>query len=206
MNTLHEIGARCGTDKARHAHNNISFLSRYEPFLTEKRNKDINILEIGVLRGASTKMWAEYFDKAQIIGIDIDPKCKTYQTDRVDILIGSQDDAEIQNTILKKYKELDFVLDDGSHVNQLTIASFNLYWPLLKSGGVYIIEDTHCTCVDLTEPSRHWPGMSFNRPDVQLDNTKVDFTQFVFNLYANMEQYRIYSINIFHGSIIIVKY
>jgi len=41
------------------------------------RNKEIVILEIGVLQGGSLQMWKDYFgDKAKIFGIDIDPRCK----------------------------------------------------------------------------------------------------------------------------------
>ncbi|HMH33204.1 MAG TPA: hypothetical protein VK543_09260, partial [Puia sp.] len=49
----------------------------YDRHFSRFRNKEINILEIGVLHGGSLQMWKEYFGpKAKIYGIDINPECK----------------------------------------------------------------------------------------------------------------------------------
>ena len=34
------------------------------------------------------------------------------------------------------------IIDDGSHINEHVIETFNLLFPKLKDGGVYVIEDT----------------------------------------------------------------
>jgi len=39
--------------------------------------------------------------------------------------------------------EPDFFIDDTSHNSELTIKTFEIVWPLLKSGSFYCIEDTH---------------------------------------------------------------
>jgi len=33
------------------------------------------------------------------------------------------------------------IIDDGSHINEHVITSFNTLFPYLKDGGIYIIED-----------------------------------------------------------------
>ena len=92
----------------------------------------------------------------------------------IEIFIGSQTDASIKDQIQEKYKTLDLIIDDGSHVNELTFKTFNLYWPLLKDGGTYIIEDTHCCYANLNQVGRGWPGMSYNLADIEYDNIKND--------------------------------
>lgn len=39
----------------------------------------------------------------------------------------------------------DIIIDDGSHVSSDIIRTFALYFPKLKSGGTYIIEDLHAS-------------------------------------------------------------
>jgi len=169
---LHEISKKYNTDKSNHLYKGISYLHVYEPYLKNKQEKNINILEIGVLRGGSLKMWKEYFPNASIIGLDINPGCSQYTEERIEIFIGSQDDVSIKNEIKNKYKMLDLIVDDGSHVNELTFQTFSLYWPLLNDNGIYIIEDTHCCYADLTKVSRGWPGISHNRSDIEYNNLK----------------------------------
>lgn len=44
----------------------------YEPFLAPVRGRAETIVEIGVERGGSLHMWAEYFPTARVWGVDID--------------------------------------------------------------------------------------------------------------------------------------
>jgi hypothetical protein len=63
---LHELGLKYKTDKATY-HN---FLKFYEKHINKALVK--KFLEIGVYKGASLKMWREYFDEATVIeGWDI---------------------------------------------------------------------------------------------------------------------------------------
>ena len=96
-------------------------------FLLMKMNA---LLEIGVGRGGSLKMWEEYFPNAKIYGIDIKPDCRQYETERIKIFIGSQSDQEfLQKTCLKITESLDIVIDDGSHVPDDQVASFEILFP-----------------------------------------------------------------------------
>jgi cephalosporin hydroxylase len=55
----------------------------------------------------------------------------------------SQCDREVLEEIVRKElaDELDLVVDDASHTYEQTRASFEFLFPLLRPGGVYVIED-----------------------------------------------------------------
>lgn len=102
------------------------------------------MLEIGVLGGGSLAMWKEYFGPcSRIIGLDINPECKIHETDGIEVFIGSQDDPAVIDSIFSKYPKVDIVLDDGSHVMQHMISSFELLYERVQPNGVYMVEDTH---------------------------------------------------------------
>ncbi len=90
--TLDELAARHGTDKRVGIH---AYTKWYEALLSPLRWQPINFLEIGVQNGYSIKMWADYFPNAKLVGIDIDPFCAKFATDRIQIITGSQDNPAI---------------------------------------------------------------------------------------------------------------
>jgi len=204
---LNTIGRKYGTDKCNinHSQDGLSMLSRYEKYLINKRIKKNNILEIGVLNGASIRTWKEYFENSNIVGLDIDPRCKSFEQERIQIYIGSQGDEEIKNKIQKRYNSFDFIIDDGSHVNSLTIKSFELYWPLLNKGGIYIIEDIFNT---YSPAMKNWPGMKYNDDDLDYNNNREEFEKFLIHeLIRNVDKIDsdIFSVNIYMSTIVIRK-
>ena len=77
----------------------------------------------------------------------------------------------------------DVIIDDGSHLVDHIIGSFEILWPKVKSKGFYCIEDLGCTYVEDLIPYRDsWPGMKYN-PDntnykndrIKLENVFLDF-------------------------------
>jgi len=44
--------------------------------------------------------------------------------------------------VSKDIGEIDLIIDDGSHLNEHVITTFELLFPKLKNGGIYVIEDT----------------------------------------------------------------
>ena len=68
-----------------------------------------------------------------------------HEGDGIEVFIGSQDDPALINSIFSKHPKVDIVLDDGSHIMQHMISSFELMYHRMQSNGVYIVEDTH-TC------------------------------------------------------------
>lgn len=134
--TLDEIALDCGTDKASDQHN---YTKLYEQFLGPIRYKSMALLELGVWEGASLRMWREYFPNAHIIGVD------RYDRD-IDIpdapvFIAKQTDRRLLTQISVRYGGWDVIIDDASHISSRTIRSFEILYPHLLSGGLYIIED-----------------------------------------------------------------
>ena len=66
--TLCELAQQHGTDKLRHGYTPL-----YDELFTPLRDRPVNVVELGVLRGASIRMWADYFTHGTIYGVDIRP-------------------------------------------------------------------------------------------------------------------------------------
>ena len=141
--TLDELAVRFGTDKRKGIHN---YTKWYEAMWGGQRLEPVKLLEIGVQGGGSLRMWEAFFPNGRIVGMDIDPRCSALASRRVDIVIGSQADPEVCAVVAQRNpKGFDIIIDDGSHVSEHMQKSFDLYFPILKPGGTYVIEDLHCS-------------------------------------------------------------
>tara|TARA_R110002049_G_scaffold170429_4_gene337057 strand:+ start:428 stop:1249 length:822 start_codon:yes stop_codon:yes gene_type:complete len=196
--SLSSLGHCHGTDKADadHTFAGLTYLDVYERYLRElpSRGKDIAILEIGVREGASLRMWSDWFPDADICGFDIDPSCKRFEESRIRIAIGSQDDPQLLRTAFPETSRFDLIVDDGSHINSMTLAAFDvLFAERLKPGGLYIIEDLGCSYDRLQTDSdvRHqWPGMHYNREGADLDNDREDMDRFFLDRINDIDHLR----------------
>jgi hypothetical protein len=121
----------------------LHYFDIYERHFSRFRNKSPVMFEIGV-RGGSLDMWKWYFGEGcKIIGLDIDPACKQYESENVEIFIGDQSNPGVIDTIMKKYPHIDIVLDDGSHFSKDIKNTFKMLYDHVSDNGVYYIEDTH---------------------------------------------------------------
>ncbi len=113
----------------------------YPWFLREFQGKEVRLLEIGLDRLGSVRLWRRYFaDGLRLHGIDRDEKLSddaNTQFHKVDQ--GSAED--LQRFVASVGTTFDVILDDGSHVPRHQMSSLAILWPLLAPGGVYIIED-----------------------------------------------------------------
>ena len=134
MLSLKEIGLKYPTNK-----NDYGFLDIYEKYFKVLRDKELKILEIGVDKGDSLRLWREYFVNAKICGLDIEKK--DFSIHNVEIFQGDQNDKNLLNKIAKNYGKFDIIIDDGSHVSKHIINSFNHLFDHLNQGGIYIVED-----------------------------------------------------------------
>lgn len=128
----------------------LHYLDVYERHFAAYRSTELKMLEIGVFRGGSLEMWNSYFGPAStIFGIDIDDRCKSYETPNTQVRIGSQDDPVFLRSVIAELGAPDIILDDGSHIAKHQEVSFDVLFPLLKEGGLYVIEDLH---------TAYWPA------------------------------------------------
>lgn len=136
---LDAIGLRAGTDKSSKYH---GYLTVYEQHVAHLRNEDMTVLEVGVHKGASTRMWEEYFPNAQIVGVDISPACKELEGGRIRVELGDQGDLDFIGSLADRYSPR-IIIEDGSHRWGHQITSFEILYPVVEPGGVYVVEDIH---------------------------------------------------------------
>lgn len=128
------------TDKCPHYHN---YVELYGTMFNPVRNQAERVLEIGVLNGDSVRMWEEYFPKAQIFGIDIQDTSE-HETERIRTFVADQANRKQLSQFIKKYGgEFDIIIDDGGHSMEQQQVSFGFFFPYLRPGGIYVIEDIH---------------------------------------------------------------
>jgi hypothetical protein len=144
--TLCEIAQSTGTDK-------LGFYTPLYDLILQGR--DIKkVLEIGIgttqcmthvpnyRPGASLRMWEQFFPKAEIFGVDIEPSVlvnegrirsqECDQSKRSDLIMAAQWTGG----------NLDLVIDDGSHKSEHQVLSVVTLMPFLSPDGIYIIEDS----------------------------------------------------------------
>lgn len=193
MDILHGLGAKFGTDKAIHTFKGVDYLDVYSGYFEPVRESVKTVFEIGVLRGASLKVWREYFPKAEIWGLDIDPEAIADYGERIHVVQGSQIDplalAKIAPGCL-----FDVVIDDGSHVVDHILRTFELVWPRVKPDGFYVVEDLQVSYWDISGEVKKWPGQHHNPPDTNYknDRAKLDrlFTTSIQSLERSDNQFR----------------
>ena len=116
----------------------------YERHLAKLRGQPVNLVEIGVFNGGSLQIWRKYFGPdANIFGVDIDPKCELLIDDGAEFILGDQADPAFLEKLKAKLPRIDIVIDDGGHQAQQQISTFEMLYPHLADGGIYIVEDLH---------------------------------------------------------------
>lgn len=142
------------------------YLPIYDKLFRPYRNTPVRMLEIGVSEGGSLDMWRRYFGPdATIFGVDVDLECVNGVTHPNQVRIGSQDDPAFLRSVVAELGVPDIILDDGSHLGRHQRASFDILFPLLADGGLYIIEDTHTAYW-------HWADGGYRRPDTAIEFAK----------------------------------
>lgn len=130
-----------GTDK-NSCH---SYLPLYDRLLEPLKETNGNILEVGVASGGSIKLWADYFEKANIYGSDITPIAFHFHELETNsrVFLNLNEDAYTKDYVEKNFnnKVFDFLIDDGSHLLDSQKKFIELYSPLLSERGILIIED-----------------------------------------------------------------
>ncbi len=125
------------------------YLKVYERYFSTIRTEPITFLEIGFFQGESAQLWEQYFPHADLYFIDINPICFEYfkrrnLSKRSHLyLVNQESKKDLKDFIKKVDGEFDVIIDDGGHTVNQQKTSFEILFPALKSGGVYIIEDLH---------------------------------------------------------------
>tara|TARA_R110000765_G_scaffold412180_2_gene511713 strand:+ start:169 stop:885 length:717 start_codon:yes stop_codon:yes gene_type:complete len=141
--TLDSIALRFGTDKSSKHH---GYTSIYDKHFNHLRGTSVRVLELGIYKGASLNMWAEYFGpESKVYGVDRDLRLSRKMEFLPNIVRYSLDISD-KPALLRfavEYGPFDVVVDDCGHINHQMTECFNTLFPLLSPGGVYVVEDLH---------------------------------------------------------------
>lgn len=111
------------------------------------------VLELGVFHGGMTFLLPSLDPNLRYLGVDWLPELPAVSAilarrpdigDRVRIVFGtSQDDPALPALATEHFggEPLDLILDDASHMYGYTRRAFTQLFPLLRPGGLYIVED-----------------------------------------------------------------
>jgi len=122
------------------------YFPAYERHLGRFQNQAVVMLEIGCGDGGSLQLWRQFLGPlARIVGIDINPECKRFAEDQIDVRIGDQADGDFLDSVVREFGTVQIVIDDGSHLMRDIQQSFShlYYHPGMDPSGVYIVEDLH---------------------------------------------------------------
>lgn len=134
---LYSTGLAAGTDKVSEHH--------YERYYSEalsylRDHPDEAIFEIGLDQGASLRLWRSLLPLTQIYGLEVSNGANGT---KIEIFQGDQSvEGDLLSAIQKCTVPVAVIIDDGSHIPEHQLMSFNVLFPkLLKEGGYYFIED-----------------------------------------------------------------
>ena len=148
MTDLCKLGRASGTDKSPYntvAHRH-PYTAVYSVLFAPLKNKPVRFAEIGVAGGCSAVMWNMYFAH---------PEAQIRMFDRDHIFLNNAQrqvgkrftfalmDVAVDGDVTRALGEdkYDVIIDDSSHDFYHQIRIIKEAWPLLKTGGMLIVED-----------------------------------------------------------------
>jgi len=145
------LGGAIGTDKSpyntvKHRH---PYTAVYNMLLSPFKNRPLHFAEIGVAAGNSAVLWELYFQNqgARIHMFDRDQNFLDHGKELVgDRHTFSIMDVALDGDVARALKEshageYDVILDDSSHEHGHQIRIIKEAFPLLRQGGLLIVED-----------------------------------------------------------------
>ena len=119
------------------------------------------VLEVGVWVGGSLRMWQELFPDGLVAGADNGAEIRPAWPPGTVAITAGQDDPALAAAAWDASPDgYDLIVDDASHVGELSAATFRLLWPLVRPGRWYVLEDW---TVGYAEPWVHQFGDSMLR-------------------------------------------
>lgn len=117
----------------------------YDRHFARFRDCDITLLEIGIAGGGSLEIWRRYFGpRARIVGLDVNPDCKRFESPGTRVFIGSQGDPAFLKKLAAEIGQIDILIDDGSHDYDHQLTTFRSLFGIIRADGLYVCEDL-CT-------------------------------------------------------------
>lgn len=128
------------------------------------------VLELGVFQGGMAFLLPSLVADLDYVGVEWLPELpgvvealqrRPDISRRVHLILGvSQDDPKLPELVRGHFggKAPDLIIDDASHRYGFTRRSFQMFFPMLREGGVYVIEDWGWAHWRGFEPHASWRG------------------------------------------------
>lgn len=170
---LAELFNKYGSDKDRNGYAQV-----YYTLFANKCNDNIVLLEIGIgtmipgvhssmhdyslegyKPGGSLRAWRDFFPNGRIIGVDVQPDTQFDDEPRIETYICNSTKASELTELISNLKiddedlKFDIIIDDGSHYDMDQLQTLRNFYPYLKDGGIYIIEDINPNCRIVQHPA-----------------------------------------------------
>ena len=114
----------------------------YEKVFKKRRIEKLKILELGVANGHSIASWHHYFPNSEIYGIDNKKPYKFfYKSPRVKYFQLDIFNEKKINKFITNYGKFDYIIDDSLNTEKAMLHNIKNFYPSLKSGGAYFLED-----------------------------------------------------------------
>ena len=142
--SLEDLAYYYGTDKG---HDDHKYTDLYNALFEPIRDRVLNVTEIGVALGQSLQVWHDLFERANIWAVDIHPLVikrarKMFSNwPRVHILRANSKDSNAVQGLGLDRASMDIIIDDGDHYPPTMEKTLHQWWPYLKPGGYYCVED-----------------------------------------------------------------
>ena len=86
-------------------------------------------------------MWQETFPEAQIFGLDIREDTLVNEGNICSFLCDQSNPSDLLHAANQIGGDIDFIVDDASHVPAYQVQTACVFVPSLSKSGVYVIED-----------------------------------------------------------------
>jgi hypothetical protein len=149
----------------------VHYFPIYTRHLTPYQGRPVSVLEIGVYRGGSMRMWSRFLGpQAHLVGVDIDPVALISAGDRYTVVLADQGDPDAMRKLAQDHGPFDVIVDDGGHTMAQQITSIETLFPMLNEGGVYLVEDCHTSYWDEYDGGRGREGTFMEWVKTRLDD------------------------------------
>jgi len=132
--TLQQLADKYGSDKS--GTNGHGYIQYYEKHLPAECD---SLLEIGILRGGSMRMWKEYLPNTRLYGADLFIEHPEPKIEGVEWFKANQLDHEFLYHVRNDVKP-QVIIEDCSHNCRDQIVTF---FSLIGSCELYVLEDAH---------------------------------------------------------------
>ena len=175
-----------------------NYFPAYETLLQKYVDRDVTIVEVGILNGGSLFMWRKFFGpKARVIGIDLNPDAREWEKRGFEIYIGDQSSDTFWTELFQKIGKVDVVIDDGGHTNRQQIITSHYAIQNINDGGLLIVEDVHTSYFrEFGNPSRY-SFVNFAHRIVDGVNSRAYALRRTYAQYSS----RVYSVSFFESMV-----